>query len=90
MASNKYYDEWDEPREAVLLRETVYLIHKHYLGDERDKWYCAPAGERVLIVGRMTEDTRDSYGGRWLYSAAIRDHGALVEEGIDFEFVGED
>ena len=85
MPSNKYYDEWETPREAVLLQETTYLTVKPRYGGQPTV-YSAPAGERVQILGRMTEDTREMYGGRWLYNASIREHGALVEEGVDFEF----
>lgn len=92
MSSNKYYDEWDTPREAILIRDVSYLTVKsgnYGPGGKGDTTYWARYGERVQIVGRMTEDTRESYGGRWLYNAAIRDGGSLVEHGVDFEFIGE-
>ncbi len=85
MSSNRYYNEWEKPRKAVLLRPVVYLVHKWWdeHGLKHRTVFEKPAGTVINIVGRMTEDTRDSYGGRWLFSSDI---GALVEEGVDFEF----
>lgn len=89
MTSNKYYDEWDETREAILIRDVAYLTVK---GQQyrADITYWAQSGERVQIVGRMTEDTREMHGGRWLYNMRFSKGGALVEHGIDFEFIALD
>ena len=89
--SNRYYDEWDMPRAAVLLRDVIYLTVKDDWSDHSPRTdYWARAGERVWIQGRMTEDTRPMYGDRWLHNADIRGFGSLVEGGVDFEFTNEE
>lgn len=86
MASNKYYDEWDEPRLAKLLRHVTYLTVKDpWTGARVD--YTAPPDLLVWITGQMTEDTREMYGGRRLHNTDI---GALIEEGVQFVFVDTD
>lgn len=86
MSSNKYYDEWDEPREAFLLRDVAYLMVKSR-DWVPDQTYWAIAGETVQIVGQMTEDTREMYGGKRLHNMRYKDGGALIEHLVDFLFI---
>ena len=76
-------------RTGTLLRDTVYLTHKHPGGyGSPDRHYYAPAGSRVewdeTKNPATNEGYEDCYGGRKLYWATIVGYGDVgLEEGVD-------